>query len=30
MRAHVEGLGMTEAGEFELNGNLFAILAFHL
>jgi hypothetical protein len=30
MRAHVEGLGMTEAGEFELNGNLFASLAFHL
>jgi hypothetical protein len=30
MQAHVEGLGMTEAGEFELNGNLFAILAFHL
>jgi hypothetical protein len=30
MQAHVEGLGMTEAGEFEVNGNLFAILAFHL
>jgi hypothetical protein len=30
MQAHVEGLGMTEAGEFELNGNLFAILAFRL
>ena len=30
MQAHVEGLGMTEAGEFELNGNLFAILAFRI
>jgi hypothetical protein len=30
MQAHVEGLGMTEAGEFDLNGNLFAILAFRL
>lgn len=30
MQAHVEGLGMTEAGEFELNGNLFAILAFRV
>ncbi len=30
MQAHVEGLGMTETGEFELNGNLFAILAFRL
>jgi predicted GNAT superfamily acetyltransferase len=30
MQAHVEGLGMTDAGEFELNGNLFAILAFRV
>ncbi len=30
MQAHVDGLGMTEAGEFEVNGNLFAILAFRL
>ena len=30
MQAHVEGLGMTEAGEFELNGNSFAILAFRI
>ena len=30
LQAHVEGLGMTEAGEFELNGNLFAILAFRV
>jgi hypothetical protein len=30
MRAHVGGLGMTEAGEFEVNGNLFAILAFRI
>ena len=30
MQAHIGGLGMTEAGKFELNGNLFAILAFRL
>jgi hypothetical protein len=30
MQAHVVGLGMAVAGEFELNGNLFAILAFRL
>ena len=30
MQAHVAGLGMAVAGEFELNGNLFAILAFRL
>ena len=30
MQAHVDGLGMTEAGEFEVNGNLFAILAFRI
>ena len=29
MQAHVEGLGMTVAGEFELNGR-FAILAFRI
>ena len=30
MQAHVEGLGMTVAGHFELNGNLFAVLAFRI
>ena len=30
MQAHVGGLGMTEAGKFELNGNSFAILAFRI
>ena len=30
MQAHVEGLGMAVAGEFKLNGNLFAILAFRI
>jgi predicted GNAT superfamily acetyltransferase len=30
MQAHVEGLGMTKSGEFELNGNSFAILAFRI
>jgi hypothetical protein len=30
MQAHVEGLGMTKTGEFELNGSLFAILAFRI
>jgi hypothetical protein len=30
MQAHIGGLGMTLAGEFELNGNVFAILAFRL
>ena len=30
MQAHIGGLGMTEAGEFELNGNIFAILAFRI
>jgi ribosomal protein S18 acetylase RimI-like enzyme len=28
--AHVAGLGMTEAGEFEVNGNIFAAVAFRL
>ena len=30
MQAHVEGLGMTKTGEFELNGSLFAILVFRI
>jgi len=30
MQAHVEGLGMTEVGEFVVNGNLFATVAFRL
>jgi predicted GNAT superfamily acetyltransferase len=30
MQAHVAGLGMTEVGEFEVNGNLFATVAFRL
>jgi len=30
MAAHVAGLGMTEVGEFEVNGNVFAIVAFRL
>ena len=30
MQAHVEGLRMTEAGNFELDGNSFAILAFRV
>jgi len=30
MQAHVEGLGMIKTGEFDLNGNLFAILAFRI
>lgn len=30
MQAHVAGLGMAEAGEFEVNGNKYAILAFRL
>jgi predicted GNAT superfamily acetyltransferase len=30
MQAHIGGLGMTEAGKFELHGNVFAILAFRL
>ena len=30
MQAHIGGLGMTLAGEFKLNGNVFAILAFRL
>ena len=30
MLAHVVGLGMTEVGEFEVNGNMFATVAFLL
>ncbi len=28
LKAHVEGLGMVRVGEFELNGNVYVILAF--
>jgi hypothetical protein len=28
LRAHVVGLGMTEVGEFEVNGKIYATLAF--
>jgi len=30
MQAHVGGLGMTEVGEFEVNGNIFATVAFRV
>jgi len=30
MAAHVQGLGMVEAGEFEVNGKIFATVAFRL
>lgn len=30
MQAHVAGLGMTEVGEFEVNGHVFATVAFRL
>src|SRR5262245_56342006 len=30
LQAHVAGLGMTEVGEFEANGNKFATVAFRL
>jgi predicted GNAT superfamily acetyltransferase len=30
MQAHVAGLGMTEVGEFEVNGNTFATVAFRV
>ena len=30
MAAHVEGLGMTEVGEFEVSGNIFATVAFRV
>jgi predicted GNAT superfamily acetyltransferase len=30
LKAHVAGLGMTEVGNFELNGNVYTILAFRV
>jgi hypothetical protein len=30
LQAHVQGLGMGEAGDFEVNGNAYAVLAFSL
>jgi hypothetical protein len=30
MAAHIQGLGMVEAGEFEVNGKIFATVAFRL
>jgi hypothetical protein len=30
LAAHVAGLGMAEAGDFEVNGNIFAAVAFRL
>jgi hypothetical protein len=30
LNAHIAGLGMTEAGEFELKGNTYVILSFRL
>ncbi|MBI2230982.1 MAG: N-acetyltransferase [Deltaproteobacteria bacterium] len=30
LQAHVAGLGMTEVGDFELNGNVYAIVAFRV
>ena len=30
MQAHIAGLGMTEVGDFEVNGNVFATVAFRL
>ena len=30
MQAHVAGLGMTDVGSFELNGNVFATVAFRV
>ncbi len=30
MQAHVAGLGMTEVGQFEVNGNVFATVAFYV
>lgn len=30
LRAHVAGLGMAEVGEFEVKGNVYAILAFRV
>jgi predicted GNAT superfamily acetyltransferase len=30
LNAHIAGLGMTEVGDFELNGNVYVILVFRL
>jgi hypothetical protein len=30
LQAHLAGLGMAEAGDFELSGNIYVILAFHV
>ena len=30
LNAHIAGLGMTEVGDFELNGNVYVILTFQL
>jgi hypothetical protein len=30
LNAHVAGLGMIEAGDFEFNGSVFAIVVFRL
>jgi len=30
LQAHIQGLGMSEAGDFALNGNFYATLAFRL
>lgn len=30
LRAHIRGLGMTEVGEFEVNGNAYVTLAFRV
>ncbi|MBI3065828.1 MAG: N-acetyltransferase [Deltaproteobacteria bacterium] len=30
LQTHVAGLGMTEVGDFELNGNVYAIVAFRV
>jgi len=30
LQAHVQGLGMSEIGDFEVNGNIYAALAFRL
>jgi hypothetical protein len=30
LQAHVQGLGMSEVGDFEVKGNVYAALAFRL
>ncbi len=30
LQAHVAGLGMAEVGDFEVNGNIFATVAFRV